>query len=356
MTKHRFVLLDGLRGLAAVGIVIHHIGKTAYPAVHGLYLLVDFFFVLSGFVLQPSLPGPGSDIRQKTWRFVARRFIRFWPMVTAVLVFRFLLWLQWQLRDQPIVAAGHSPRLSHWPLSFVGAALLLQIVIGSAGQWTGALWSLSAEWWSNLFAIPFSASRRSWSLYLGLAIGYGFLGLGWILHQPAIFGARAMGRAVVGFFIGMLVRRWFDRKPERASVVRLLSALVLVGGFFVYQQHYGNGALLLAAPVFAYLVLQVARIDQANVRPRLLKVSTFLGTMSFGIYAWHPNMYMLFAAMSLPVFTSQEIGSSPLNLLTTSALVLIASVAMTVLTIRFVERPLQSRWSSFVSHRLVESS
>jgi len=56
MSKHRFLLLDGMRGLAAIGIVIHHVGKTSYTALDGLYLLVDFFFVLSGFVLQPSLP------------------------------------------------------------------------------------------------------------------------------------------------------------------------------------------------------------------------------------------------------------------------------------------------------------
>ena len=356
MSKHRFVLLDGLRGMAALGIVIHHIGKTAYPVLDGLYLLVDFFFVLSGFVLQPSLPKHGEARRHQTWHFIARRFIRFWPMVGAVLIFRIVLWLQWELRNQPSVSAGHSPALNHLPISLIGAALLLQVVIPSAAQWTGALWSLSAEWWSNLFAIPFASSRRSWALHLGLAAGYAFLGLGWAMHQPAIFGARALGRAVVGFFIGMLMRRWFERNTKQFSPVALLGSTVLVGAFFTYQQHYRSGGLLLAAPIFAYLILQVARIDQATLSNRLLRVSTFLGTMSFGIYAWHPNMYMLFASLHFPLVSSEQIVSSPANLLGATALVTTASVAMTMLTIKFVERPLQASWSLLMKRRLVEAT
>jgi len=356
MSKHRFLLLDGMRGLAAIGIVIHHVGKTSYPALDGLYLLVDFFFVLSGFVLQPSLPKPGEARRQQTWQFITRRFIRFWPMVAAVLIFRALLWLQWEMRDQPAVAAGHSPSLNHLPVSLVGAALLLQIVIPSAAQWTGALWSLSAEWWSNLFAIPFATSRRPWSLYFGLAIGYGLLGLGWILHQPAIFGARALGRAIVGFFIGLILRRWFDRENRQFSAIQLITSLGAVGAFFIYQQTYRSGGLILAAPVFAYLILQVARIDQNKVPSRFLAASTFLGTMSFGIYAWHPNVYMLFASLPGSLVSSKQIADSAGGLLVASVIVTAVSILLTVLTIRYVERPLQSRWSSIMNRRLVQAS
>jgi peptidoglycan/LPS O-acetylase OafA/YrhL len=356
MTKHRFILLDGLRGVAAIGIVIHHAGKTSFPALDGLYLLVDFFFVLSGFVLQPSLPTASESRRQQTWHFIARRFIRFWPMVVAVLVFRFALWVQWELRDQPDVAFGHSPALTHLPTSLVGAGLLLQIIVPSAAQWNGALWSLSAEWWSNLFAIPFAASRRDWGLYVGLFLGYAFLALGWILNQPAIFGARAFGRAVVGFFIGMIVRRWFDRKAKQLSLLRLGGALALVAAFFVYQQRYGSGGLLLAAPVFAILILQVARIPHKSVPNTVLVTSTFLGTMSFGIYAWHPNVYMLFA--SLPSFASNSIQrtDSILQLLVATILITVVSVALTIFTIRLIERPLQTRWAHFIERRLVRAS
>lgn len=236
----------------------------------------------------------------------------------------------------------------------MGAALLLQIIIPSAAQWTGALWSLSAEWWSNLFAIPFALSRRPWGLYVGLAVGYGLLGLGWMLHQPAIFGARAFGRAVVGFFIGLIIRRWFDRAPRQFSSVQLAMSLSLVGVFFAYQQNYRSGGLLLAAPVFGYLILQVARIEQGKVSSSILSASTFLGTMSFGIYAWHPNVYMLFASLPGATVASVQSTDSFMDLLVATLLVTAVSIVLTMMTIRLVERPLQSRWSLLLNRRLVK--
>jgi peptidoglycan/LPS O-acetylase OafA/YrhL len=356
MSKHRFILLDGLRGLAALGIVIHHIGKAYYPMLDGLYLLVDFFFVLSGFVLHPSLPVAGPDQRQNTRLFIARRFIRFWPMVGVVLVFRLMLWVQWTMRHQPDVTSGHSPALTQLPISFVGAVLLLQIVVPSAAQWTGALWSLSAEWWSNLFAIPFAASRRSWSLFMGLAVGYALLAIGWALHQPAIFGARALGRAIVGFFIGMIARAVFDQKSKPSSSGHLVISLGLVAMFFVYQQHFRSGGLLIAAPLFAYCIVQVARINQVNVPSPVLATSTFLGTVSFGIYAWHPNMYMLLASTPFPMTSSGKLVSSVASLFVVSFIVAASSIGMTLLTSRYVERPLKSRWTHLVDRRLTRAS
>ena len=54
-SKPRYEILDGLRGVAAVMVLVYHIcephwGQTTQPVAHG-YLAVDFFFVLSGFVI-----------------------------------------------------------------------------------------------------------------------------------------------------------------------------------------------------------------------------------------------------------------------------------------------------------------
>ena len=55
-SKPRYEILDGLRGVAAVLVVAYHLfetyyhGGTSQPINHG-YLAVDFFFVLSGFVI-----------------------------------------------------------------------------------------------------------------------------------------------------------------------------------------------------------------------------------------------------------------------------------------------------------------
>ena len=85
-SKPRYEILDGLRGVAALMVVIFHCFETYIPVFgtqivnHG-YLAVDFFFVLSGFVI-----GYAYDDRwdkMTTWGFFKRRLTRLHPMVIA---------------------------------------------------------------------------------------------------------------------------------------------------------------------------------------------------------------------------------------------------------------------------------
>ena len=85
-TKAHYDLLDGLRGVAALMVIWYHIfegyafagGSIIETFNHG-YLAVDFFFILSGFVI-----GYAYDDRwgkMKTKDFIKRRVIRLHPMV-----------------------------------------------------------------------------------------------------------------------------------------------------------------------------------------------------------------------------------------------------------------------------------
>ena len=83
-SKPRYEILDGLRGVAAVLVVAYHLFETYYggsadqPINHG-YLAVDFFFVLSGFVIGYAYDDRWD--RMSTWSFFKRRLIRLHPMV-----------------------------------------------------------------------------------------------------------------------------------------------------------------------------------------------------------------------------------------------------------------------------------
>lgn len=85
-SKPRYEILDGLRGVAALMVVLFHIFETyskgpAYQIINHGYLAVDFFFVLSGFVV-----GYAYDDRwnqMTTWGFFKRRLTRLHPMVIA---------------------------------------------------------------------------------------------------------------------------------------------------------------------------------------------------------------------------------------------------------------------------------
>lgn len=83
-SKPRFEILDGLRGVAAMIVVAFHLfetyssGPTEQILNHG-YLAVDFFFVLSGFVIGYAYDDHWD--RMTTWDFFKRRLIRLQPMV-----------------------------------------------------------------------------------------------------------------------------------------------------------------------------------------------------------------------------------------------------------------------------------
>ena len=85
-SKPRYEILDGLRGVAAVLVVMFHLFETysegvPYQIINHGYLAVDFFFALSGFVI-----GYAYDDRwnkMTTWQFFKRRLIRLHPMLVC---------------------------------------------------------------------------------------------------------------------------------------------------------------------------------------------------------------------------------------------------------------------------------
>jgi len=83
-SKPRFEILDGLRGVAAMMVVAFHLFETysagpSHQIINHGYLAVDFFFVLSGFVIGYAYDDRWN--RMSTWNFFKRRLIRLQPMV-----------------------------------------------------------------------------------------------------------------------------------------------------------------------------------------------------------------------------------------------------------------------------------
>src|ERR1700737_2363832 len=88
--KVRFDALDSLRGLSALMVVLYHANFSSFlynlPIIRHSYLFVDFFFVLSGFIMYYNY---GSLTDTASFRqFIGMRFFRLYPLhFTLLMVF-----------------------------------------------------------------------------------------------------------------------------------------------------------------------------------------------------------------------------------------------------------------------------
>ena len=192
-SKPRYEILDGLRGVASVIVVIFHIFESysagpAYQFINHGYLAVDFFFVLSGFVI-----GYAYDDRwgkMGTWSFFKRRLVRLHPMVVFGTVVGICFYYLGQCGLFPLI--GNIPA---WKviLAFVMGCLMIpcgpRMDIrgwGEFNSFNGPNWSLTWEYLGNiLYAFIF---RRLPNIILGILVAAaGFLTLDLCLNLN-VFG------------------------------------------------------------------------------------------------------------------------------------------------------------------------
>lgn len=149
-TKPHYNILDGLRGVAALTVVCFHLFE-AYATSHldqkinHGYLAVDFFFILSGFVV-----GYAYDDRWKTMRiagFLKRRFIRLHPMVIiGALIGAVMFYFQgcsvWDVSQVPVVALIIATLMN---------VLLIPATPGMEIRGVGEMYPLNGPSWSLFF-------------------------------------------------------------------------------------------------------------------------------------------------------------------------------------------------------------
>ena len=174
-SKPRYEILDGLRGVAAVLVVAYHLFETYYggsadqPINHG-YLAVDFFFVLSGFVI-----GYAYDDRwdkMSTWSFFKRRLIRLHPMVIFGTLFGALMFYFGSCSTFPLI--NDTPwymvvMVMLWCFTMVPLPSGMDIRgWGETNPLNGPAWSLQWEYLANiLYALVI---RHFSKLLLGICV------------------------------------------------------------------------------------------------------------------------------------------------------------------------------------------
>ena len=290
--------LDGLRGVAAVGVVVYHVGTYAgAPALlpHG-YTAVDFFFMLSGFVLAHAYSGrlPAMAFGE----FVRARLTRLLPLSVLGLA----LGTTWLVVRHAMLPANS---VSNAGMLRAGVLNLFLIPDFWSGPWPDrmtfpadpVLWSLSFEllvnllWAGMLFRIATPSLVR---LCAGTAVAlllavwwHGDMDMGVV---PSTWPGGAI-RTVFGFFSGVLLWRFRPEvRPSRARV--WLSVALLVGAMALPDRH-GPAGIAIVVLVVPAVVWLAASTSYRSERP----VFRILGDLSYPLYIIQIPAFAVFCGL-----------------------------------------------------------
>jgi len=210
--SQRFIALDSMRGCCALLVAAYHLnpqGRSLLgPLLANSYLWVDFFFVLSGFVIAHGYEGRIVGLASAR-SFLVRRLARVYPLHLFVLALYVALELSRLVVGGSHAAAGDHPPFSGWTsLGGLAANLFLVHGLGLTDYltWNAPSWSISCEFWTYaLFALlALLVPMRS-------LLGCGLLAAGALaaiaLSRPEdmnlVSGILPLLRCIAGFFLGV---------------------------------------------------------------------------------------------------------------------------------------------------------
>ena len=290
-----------LRGIAAFCVVAYHLqfGAPHYLTIESAtlffkrgYLLVDLFFILSGFIISYTAESSGiaSMRKRDIYRFYVIRFARIYPLhlfcLFAILFLTVIMSYLQSLRHSSVETIGIE---SSAALSFVEELFLIQAWIPGAPRWNIPSWSISAELFAY-FVFPVIVLFRRHVPRLATCI---------LLVFPVIFyfavqrGAGSLDvitglaplRCLAGFAIGMVLcdsRRFSALWP---NYVIAISQFVAIAAIVIVLATPSPDPEII--PAFALLVF-VTWQDRGPLRS-LLPHRIFLrsGELSYSIYLTH---------------------------------------------------------------------
>jgi peptidoglycan/LPS O-acetylase OafA/YrhL len=311
--KMHFRVLDSWRGVAALLVALFHLNL--YSAIYSLdfirnaYLFVDFFFVLSGFVITYSYADRLESL-DDLGSFAIRRFGRLWPLHAVVL----LAFVAAESAKATLAVRGASFYLPPFTGTNALNTLPMNLVFGQSFglvqhlTWNPPSWSICAEFWTYLVFATVLVLSSTWlarfrfvaaSLIVMLLVGS--VSILVLFAQHGMDASYDLGfvRCLYGFLVGHLTYRLFQVASKAKLAAKLLEWVLLIV-IVTYVSLVGRTEYSFFAPlVFAAAVFVFA--FEAGPVSRLMsnRVGDWLGKVSYSIYMW--QAFIIFNLVDRPV-------------------------------------------------------
>lgn len=331
----RFHTLDGMRGIAAfVVLAFHIVQQRTLAALPFAGLAVDFFYVLSGFVVAHSyearLAGGALSLRE----FARLRFVRLYPLAFLGILLGTLL-----------AALAATVKGTVAPADVAAAALFAFLLLPSFvfPQWptaypfNPAAWSLTFEALAN---IVFAVIAR-WlgnAVLLAILLG-GAAALVWLaVTQGGISGGHEQATVLLGiprvifpFFAGVLLRR-LPVAPRSGTLAGVALIAVLLGVLLAPGGWGAASALLCVIALFPFTVwLGIAN----RPGPALERVFAVIGALSYPLYITQA------AVLRLGLEVLRRLSLSPAQFAVFALAEAGCAVALAWIAMRWFDAPVQ---------------
>lgn len=362
MTKIRYTNLDAFRGIAALLVLLFHtpfINGSKLSFFQNSDIFVDFFFILSGFVISHSyLKKVFSGYPFKS--FLQNRFARIYPLHIAILFIWLLFLICKTLISHHLNIYGDSQFINNDAYAF-----FLQVILLNAHgfddhlSWNAPAWSIGAEFYTYLvfFILVRIFGLAKISLIAVIVVVSAYLAI-YSIKPVTLLRTFDLGfiRGVGGFFTGVIIyilsQKLIKIEGMNYLSMTIVEAFCLIAIYFsvTFLAEHKNGQLIIFF-VFASSILLFSKT--AGLISKQLNSYLFqqLGKLSYSFYLLHVLVITVIANLWEIVYPSSVIivekFNSKLYQTDFAALINIAIILATfllaTLTYKFIEHPYQMR-------------
>ena len=361
--------LESFRGIAAILVSLFHsafVVSDKYVLIARSAIFVDFFFILSGFVIAFAYRDrikAGFSFN----KFVLLRLGRLYPLHLFIL----LIWLPYIVARSTAfhkLGLGETdPLLNNGIASFFSNIFLINALgVHDSLSWNFPAWSISVEFFTYIiFFSCISLFRKVNDLTLCLVVSVLCYYILYLNNPHTLLKTYDWGlvRCIGGFFLGAVVYRIsqkliFKQSVLLATLLEILSVLIML--ILVVQSLTVNYQLA-SFISFAFVIL-VFSVQEVGLLTKILTIRPilFLGTLSYSIYMVHALFFAVSSTIGKRVFgmphkVVENKHESFILLMTPYAnliniLVLFLVIICSYLTYRYIEVPWRDRFRGFVKN------